>query len=280
MKKQNRLLLTLVLLGAWSSQAQLVQYNFNQGSGTATNSGSASSADLTLGANASWGASGSGVSGQAGDYSFVGTSNYNSGAFSAAPITALNNLTSLTVTGWIKVSSWGADQDIFTTQTGYYSGFKLSVAASGELAMKDRGFADQTSTSGGVFDDNLGNWTFFALTWDGTGAATNAVNFYYGTTSSSSSLVSTINRSVETSTGTASDPLGVGNSANIPSYQWWDAVNGSLDDIRVYGSVLNSTSIENVRLAGLAAVPEPSTIASMGLGLAFLALRLRRRIAA
>jgi hypothetical protein len=28
-----------------------------------------------------------------------------------------------------------------------------------------------------------------------------------------------------------------------------------------------------------AAVPEPSTIASMGLGLAFLALRLRRRTA-
>jgi hypothetical protein len=125
--------------------------------------------------------------------------------------------------------------------------------------------------SGTTGFNELGSWVFFALSYDGS-SATNNVVMYSG--SISSTVVQRSTGSVDR--GTLSDEntkFHVGNvEANSRGF------NGSLDDIRLYSGILDTSALESVRVS---AIPEPS---SYGLILGALASALvltrRKRIVA
>lgn len=103
---------------------------------------------------------------------------------------------------------------------------------------------------------NTGNWIHVAATWDTSGV----MNLY-------------VNGIVEATYGLASfdqrditNPFFIGQDLSGAFYT------GSLDEIRIYGSVLSGGQI-----AALAAIPEPSTFALIGLGAFGLAIVSRRR---
>jgi hypothetical protein len=283
MKYSTQIILGLTSLwlcsaGGW---AQVVSYNFNQGTGLATNSGSAGSAgDLTINAPAAWSANGGGVSGQPGDYAYVGTNASGSYAATSGSLTALNSLTAFTITGWVSTAHWAGDAAngpaIVSYNAGFGQGFGQireiqSAAGVGELMFKTSSFGSIISSTGGQYDDSP--LDFFAVTWDGT---TGLTQFYLGTTAATASLVSTIGGGpMGTAGGANSGSLFIGDvSAGGAFYQ---TQNGSIDDIRIYNTVLNGSTIEGIRTSALAAVPEPSAISLWGIGLLLLILVGRRR---
>lgn len=108
-----------------------------------------------------------------------------------------------------------------------------------------------------------GRWTFVALAMDqAAGTATLYVDdrayTYTGTTYGS---------------GWTTTRIGMN-----PSFGEYFA--GTIDEVFFYGGTLDATQLAAVRLHGLAAVPEPSTIALLGCGLLFLAAFSRRGAAA
>jgi hypothetical protein len=140
------------------------------------------------------------------------------------------------------------------------------------------GTTDLTAAAGIGADNLVNEWTFVALSYDGTSsngdnsaiqnAATgSSINgqFYRGTDTAAVArtdlpIVTTVGTPSSTSLGA----INVGSSAilflaNRPaltrSYDGW------LDDVRVYDSVLSAADVETVRQQGLAGVvPEPSAV--------------------
>jgi hypothetical protein len=256
-----------MLLGS-AAQAQLLQYNLNN---TGTNSGSVGAAgDITLGSAATFSANSGGVSAASGDYALLNTTSVSAGATTSSSITAMNGLSGLTISGWLNTSAWNANRRIMEYQFGW-SGFTLTLAAGNQLSLRiaDPDFATSTGTSYAS-----GAWVFFAATWDG---ATGDISFYQGGVGSSAVLQSTVTGNelgTYDSGGANTNPLRVGNG-----FSGWDAgeaFNGSMDDLRVYGSVLDVAALESVR-ASAVTVPEPASVGLFSLGGVVLLLAIRRR---
>lgn len=232
-------------------EGALLKYPFNQGGGTASNAGTAGAeGNLTLYPSLIWGANGSGVSGQINDYATLSTGANGSRASAPGTVTALNNLTALTITGWMKVPTWSNGRVILRQYASWGSGLTLRLGDTpGNLALcvaRSSGdtSAMQASVNGG-YDAAPGSWVFFAVTWDGGGTASGKVNFYRGGATTPAALVSTVARLGGVSTGVSTGTLHIGGDG--PG--GWSSLAGSLDGLRVYGSILNSTEIETVRQA-------------------------------
>lgn len=106
---------------------------------------------------------------------------------------------------------------------------------------------------------NTGVWRHLAIVWDG---GTNTATFYldgafYGSETETNNLV--------TAAPGVEDGFFLGTDTRTNRF-----FTGDMDDVRVYDEALDATAIAN-----LAAVPEPSSTALLGLG--GLALMLRRR---
>jgi len=121
------------------------------------------------------------------------------------------------------------------------------------------GIGSTDSTIFSTSNVNTGAWTHVAATWDNSGS----MNLY-------------INGLLEASYSIASFDL------RDPTNQFFvgmdlsgAAYTGSLDEIRIYDSVLSGSQIAG--LATFAAVPEPSTFMLIGLGVLSLGLARRRR---
>ncbi len=262
--------------------ALILDYNFNQTGTTATNNGTAgAAANLSL-QNSSGtatdlhGASGSGVSGLAGDRAFDNSASTGMGSAGTggravtAPVSLLNGLTSMTLAGWFNVPTAIGGNARLMDNLGTNLGFNLYASGSGILSLQvNAGAATSTASYGAT-----GSWVFFAVTYDGTLSSNNAL-FYVGSTASAVSLVKTATLN-QGALGTSGVNFGAGNMQN----GFARPVDGLMDNIQLYGAnsgsggVLTSSQLEVIRAV---AIPEPSSLALIGLSLAGIAFAHRRR---
>ena len=277
------------LLSATVAQSQIFVYNFNDNaSGTTTVSTGSNTATATI-RNASnvatnlRGASGSGVSGLSGDYAFdnaaastgmgsLGTGGY---ASTASIGTVMDSTTSFTLSGWMnpqtQISSGARIIEQFNTGTSYW---RLSSDTAGRLSLAmatpTMSSASITSPAGSAYS-GTGQWTFFAVTYDGT-IASNNVKFYVGGTNSAASLVGTVTLNGGT-LGINTAGLAMGGGPTRPM----DAL---LDNLRIdgvtsgAGGALSLAQLETIRYS---AIPEPSVLLLIALpiGLGFVLRRKR-----
>jgi hypothetical protein len=259
------------LLTAYS-QTPLLHYTFDEASGNALDYGSGTAAD--------------------GAYISPATrttdtpAGYSDGALNAVPANAylttpdadkLDGLGPLTLTAWINLQGNPANGNrVMSKQvaSGNFDGFSFAISTPSSGTISSSNFRLNLGLGGAggfgffVSGQNISaanEWLFVAVSYDGTGA----VNFYTGDDASSvGSIGSALLAGVATpgalvandrdfrvaaqSSGTVSAPI-------------------MIDDVRVYGSVLNLTELDGIRLSN---VPEPSIAALFG-GFALL-LGIRR----
>lgn len=172
--------------------------------------------------------------------------------------------------------------------TGYY--FSDSEQTAGSIAngqAADSAFALQFSSSALTF--KIGNksttlpavtadtWYYMAVTYSFTGAsASDACNYYIG---SVGGTLSTASISVTASASTVGDGLAfvVGNKqAAVTASSTAGVAGGEIDELATWNTVLTSGQIAS-QYSALQPVPEPSTLAVIGLGgmLLLLARRVR-----
>ncbi len=191
----------------------------------------------------------------------------------------LDGLGTLTLTAWVNLQGAPAHGNrIMSKQlaSGNFDGFSFAFnnPGSGDIAADNFGLNLALGGSGGfTFSQSGGNlsadneWLFVAVTYDGTQTSDNVI-FYSGDVAEPVSLFSTLSSDVGALVPNDVDFRVAAQSEGTTSAPVW------LDDIRVYGSVLDATQLDDVRLAN---VPEPSAYALLTGGL-FLGLVLVRRI--
>lgn len=120
---------------------------------------------------------------------------------------------------------------------------------------------------------SLNTWTFVAVSYD---AASDTVRFYTGGTGTSVSLLST----VPGFTAAAPDINGAGTTSSVfigNRSTAGRAFAGYIDDTRLYDGLFAagdaSSSLDSVRLS---AIPEPSTLGLIGIGMAIVLSHPRR----
>ena len=139
---------------------------------------------------------------------------------------ATDGLVSITLQGWFKASSViGSLARIFAKQSGN-TGFLLLATGSGVLSLEINNVA--RSISSGQYSE-IGQWVFFAVTYDGT-ATTNNVRFYKGSTITPVALLET--RTLNQGKA-ATNNAGV-TYANADGLQ--RPLDGFLDNLRIFGS--------------------------------------------
>ena len=247
MCKSVRFIVAIVLILATdrlTAQTPLLKFSFDETGTVVTNTGLVA-ANLTMKnlapvpvATDLHGPSGSGVTGVAADTAFDNTAALTNGmrggiAVSAATLPALAGLRSFTLTGWARgVSSPTPNLPrIIQWTSGGNNGFQLGYGTT--LTLYVNGFP---VSSGGLSYEamtNANDWTFFAVSWDGTLGASN-VKFYRGT---SAALAAPVTLSLpQTIVTNTTAPFCVGNSSDQNR-----VLDGWLDDIRVYGSTSDSS---------------------------------------
>jgi hypothetical protein len=230
-------------------------------------------------------------------------------ATGGSALSALPNagtLDQFTISFWMKTQTLGTSArggrllalgqtgttDILNANSVGFAQIGTGVASVSKIAPYF-GATDLTNALGIGAANNLNEWTFIAMSYDGTSsngdnstiqqAATgSSINgqFYRGTDTTSvvrSDLpfVTTVGTPSSSSLGS----LSVGTSAllylaNRPALT--RAYDGWIDDVRIYDSVLTANDVETVRLQGIG-VPEPATLLQIGLGLTgMIAMRNRR----
>lgn len=285
-----RLILLSALLGlatTASAQTLLLEYKFNDSGTTAANSGSLTSLNANLVASDYvtatdlHGASGSGVSGQAGDKALdltIGATGQGSGKTGPAALTGtggLGTLKSFTLMGWYKVGSTGNNARLFDNGgVNNGSGITLWMPNTNTLNLTVDGLQTGAVTSSTLA--LLNTWVFFALTYDGT-TTTNNINLYVGTQSGAITSIAATASSTAGDVAATTVPIVLGNG--ISGNQ--RPLNGLMDDLRLYGSatdttgVLSLSAIESMR--ALDAVPEPRLTSLLLMAFALgLIIRLSR----
>jgi hypothetical protein len=260
------------------AQTPLLQYNFNEGTGTTiANSGTlGSAANLNIG-----GAFGGIIEWNSDTITGTGSAirNITGATRSAQPGyisgngTTLNtNLSQFTLTMWVNLSAVSAGDRLFSFFSGA-AGFELQAGTvAGENTTLSL-LVDAGTVASSASTDVVGQWSFIAVTYDGT-ATTNNVSFYSGGDSIASSLLGTVRTlnqgALATVTG-ATTAIRVGNPSTTTTDR---SPAGMFDDVAVYGGLLDASQIEAVRLAS---IPEPSTYALMASGAALLVASVIRR---
>jgi hypothetical protein len=265
--------LALLAVGVFATSAHaalLIDYNFDEGSGTAVNNSGTlgDAADGTLTGSFSTNTpSGSGSSVQ-----FSG-SDATQGVSTSGVVAGLNGLSQVTGVLWLNLTAAPSVSDRLISNSSTNNGFDLTViGVSGGNFTLALNTDNAVGTASSSISQNLNNWQFIAFTYDGTQTSNN-LQFYLGTTSSSVAALGGAKTNNSGALGTSTNPFQVGNTALTDLDRTPPAL---FDNVRIYDTVLDSTQLEAIRVA---TIPEPSTWASVAFGAAFLSLRRRNRLA-
>lgn len=268
MKKLPVTLAVLFLcLGVATAQADLVSlYTFDN---TAANSVSGAP-DGTVNGGAAY------VAGKVG----TGALSFSSGQYVDATTNGLPNtnagLWTGTVAFWMKTTNTTSKQCIIGAANNWGNGTSIDIDTNpgGGLELYLRASSDATlggyTTSAATAFD--GGWHHVAVAWNATtgSAGTGTVSMYLDGVALDTTLTANGITSGD-SFGTWDNPVRI--AANGRTNPNWDPLTGSLDDVRVYNTALGGSEI-----AGLAGVPEPSTMVLAGIGLfGMLAYAWRKR---
>jgi hypothetical protein len=305
MKKINSLttILSVMTLTLWSGavRAQTPFYSVNGTGGTGGGSssisvtpsiapiGSTALTDLGLTANLSFGIGPDGVVGE----SLVNAATGQSGSqVLAGTLGASSSLSAFTLTMWIDI----------TTATP--NNFRILEIASGSPATT--GSSDGASTPGLFFGLNSGGglqayvngnngnsvptsiaaasswnnggtlgslaantWYFEAITYDSVGG-----NFllYSGNQTNSA-----IQAASYTTLGGALNLSSATSIALLDRFSGGRNFPGAIDDVNLYSGALTQAQLDAIQVAEVPSIPEPGTLALIGLGLGSLAATMRRR---
>lgn len=166
----------------------------------------------------------------------------------------LKNLSAFTLTGWLNAKSLttgsGGNRIISWINAGG-DGVDLVVQSNGSLRLGVDGWPDYSPafSSANKVTANatapLQNWVFFAVTYQSNGQ----VSFYFGNYTDHATLDVSRTYTAPGVTGSNIGKLAIGafNDASRSSVTWDRMFRGIVDDIRVYGSVLNLTDITAVQ---------------------------------
>lgn len=252
------------------AQTLLLNYKFDQSSGTAAVDSAANPANGTLtGAGSTWTNTGLPQNFQA---NHVYSNNGDNGTYvTAGDVAKLDGLGSFTFTGWLNVESAVTTQFSWDRvlskrgSTGSYFDLRFADAGGGNVGLTleiSTGVGTATVTSSAM---NMSDWFFFAVTRDAT---TGVISFYYGTTDGS-----LISAGGDTgATGTIADnssPFMVGNVAANTSR----APDADFSDIRIYDGVLSLGGLQAVQMQ---AIPEPGACGLAFGGIVTILLFVRR----
>ena len=305
--------LVLTLWTASSATAALVyQWTFNSSNGANTGPGSggtlALDAGIVSGSNgyASGSFAGAGVSGNAGDYALSASNAYDNyyAGNSYSPITNaaavgsidLSGLSQFTITMWVKR---GGQRNVdllnigSATTPGQTSNPGISIGLDGNWANGVRvGVNGYTSYTGDLWSAGTDNdWCFLAVAYDGNGGVwwDPTMNSLYGQQRNGAVITGDITTSAAVAAnlamhigdwGTAPGLPSVGATASLflandgsNTLGTANGFEGSLDDVRIYNSLLTVPEIEGVRQAAL--VPEPASVLLGTVGALLLARRRR-----
>src|ERR1051325_6144156 len=237
----------LIAVGGFSADAAvpIAEYKFDEPGGVyATNTGSSSVTTplemLSNGAqnnNHGVGVADGGLDISTASGNYPGNAQHTTGG-NVTPVddNNLDSLVSFTLMGWMKRNAAtvvGNQNVLLQKYNGSSTGFRLAGSESGPSQDYLRLFVDGSSVLSGNAYSNVNQWTFFAVTYDGSIAAKN-VNFYIGRLSGNNSnavLVSTDTLNEGTVADT-SDFLTLGSLPGGTTRNF----NGSLDVIRIFGS--------------------------------------------
>ena len=266
--------------------AHTIGYQFNDPSPTAADGAAAGTAPgLNIVAPGVIGGPGSGVSGTPGDRAFDnsaatamgGTTNGSGGsAMQASDFNAIDGLLQFTVSGWFKTDGTapiGGNAVIAYNRSGV-NGFAVygDPNVPGNLVLA----VDNGSNSSPGFGATQ-QYVNFAVTYDGTALQPGPnVFFYAGGVGQPLALVGSGTNTNGSGNDPATDetsPLSIGSRILFGTIDG-DPFDGLIDNLRIYDSVRTIDQLETARLADVA-VPEPASLAVVGLGA--LALLRRRR---
>ncbi len=264
--KKGLVALSMMALGLASlAQAELVSlYTFD---GTADNAvAGAPNGTVAGGAVYVEGKIGTGA------LSFNGNGQYVNTTTAGLPV-AGNGLQTGSIAMWIKTTNTSGKQALMCAANGStQQSFDIDTTAGGGLTFYLRSIESnqlEAHVSGlsSAFD---GEWHYIAYTWNATTgeAGTGSVSVYLDGVAQSVSIANNAITSSDT-WGNWDYPmrLAVGGRDN-PT---WDPFTGSLDDVRVYNSVLSAQEV-----AALAGVPEPATMSLLVLGAMGILARRKR----
>lgn len=192
---------------------------------------------------------------------YSGSFDGSSGAADFGDINALDGLSTMTITAWIRMDSAGQNGAGRIVNKRSSNNFELYYHSSdSELEF----VANTTPVANGGGSIGFGDWTFIAMTYDGSDAT-----FYTGdgTTLSAGDVDPTANGSL----GSNSLSLLIGNHSGGAR-----TFDGLIDNMRIYDSVEGAASLTSImQFNDAPIIPEPSSTAFLGLG--GLALVLRRK---
>jgi hypothetical protein len=204
----------------------------------------------------------------------------------SASVGSINGLGAFTVSLWINLQASPSANDRLLSSLSSSLGIDLRIstnksatisASSFSLTLQVNGAsASSTAYTTNYRDVSANNqWVFIAATYDGT----NARFFDGGATTGATS--SALGQGIIPLTGGTAGIVGTSSSFYIgatPATVNDRTPPALIDSVNIYSSVLSDTQIEQVRLNGISAIPEPANIASLMAALALMAgLAVRRR---
>lgn len=267
-----------------SSAAPLLRYSFDEASGPALDTGTGTPDNGALMGGAVRSANTPSGAGSSIDFTTESTYAHVLGS-DAAKLDGNNQLTLIT---WLNVSTYpsGNNRLVAKQSGGAFGGFNFTMNAApndGTVSANNfrvglfvgnnvsSGAADFGSAFANADVENAGgNWAFLAVTYDGT-LASNNTKFYIGDTTGSVTQLGATQSIVPLTVDGGTARFGVGFTDAAPTSN--TSVIGLQDDVRVYNSVLDATALEAARLEN---IPEPGSLAVLGLGALGLAARRRR----
>jgi hypothetical protein len=177
------------------------------------------------------------------------------------PVAAMEGLRSFTISGWAKPSSLktgsGGNRIVFNLNYDH-SGVDLVCLGDGRLRLAVNEWPDGVSNDSSANQLTIGEWTFFAVTYDGTRARNN-VRWYFGNIDKPARLDRT-NSYNRGPTGKDSGTLTVGNyNESIQRHGKDRQFRGLLGGVQIFGSRIGprgALSLSDIRQHQRRAAPE------------------------